>query len=138
MMARRFLYPFLALLLIAAPASAKKVSPEAIAGATTVDVAKAKELFDKGVPFVDVRSNSDWDAGRIPGAKHLELKKVLNEAELAKAVGGKDKEVVLYCNGPSCLRSSDACAKAIGWGFKKVYYFRTGFPSWQEAGHPTE
>ena len=138
MFIKRFLFPVLALLIAAAPASAKKVSPEAVAGAVTVDAAAAKALFDKGVPFVDVRKNSDWDAGRIPGAKHVELKKVFSEAELLKAIGGKDKEVVLYCNGASCMRSSKASSKATSWGFKKVYYFRLGFPSWQAAGYPAE
>jgi rhodanese-related sulfurtransferase len=135
---KRFLFPVLALLIAAAPAQAKKISPEAVNGATTITAAQAKALFDKGVPFVDVRKNSDWEAGRIPGAKHVELKKVFNEAELTKAIGSKDKEVVLYCNGASCMRSSKASAKAVGWGFKKVYYFRLGFPSWQAAGYPAE
>lgn len=124
-------------LLAIAPAHAAKKSPTTIDGATTIEATQAKSLFDKGVPFVDVRSNSDWDAGRIPGAKHIELKKVFSEAELLK-VASKDKKVVFYCNGESCLRSSQAAEKAIGWGFKKVYYFRLGFPSWQAAGLPTE
>jgi rhodanese-related sulfurtransferase len=124
-------------LLAFTPAHAAKKSPTTVSGAVTVDAGKAKALFDKGVPFVDVRKNSDWDAGRIPGAKHIELKKVLSEAELLK-VAAKDKELVFYCNGESCMRSSKAAEKAIGWGFKKVYYFRLGFPSWQAAGLPTE
>jgi len=35
-------------------------SPMKIDGATTVDSAKAKELFDKEVAFVDMRKQSDW------------------------------------------------------------------------------
>lgn len=118
-------------------AHATTQSPESITGATTVDAAKAKALFDKGVLFVDVRKNSDWDAGRIPGAEHLELKKVFSEAALAK-IATKDRAVVIYCNGPKCLRSSKACAMAVSWGFKKVYYFRGGFPEWIAANYPTE
>ncbi|MBT3369958.1 MAG: rhodanese-like domain-containing protein, partial [Rhodospirillaceae bacterium] len=68
------------------PAQAAKVSPTEISGAVTVDAAQAKELFDRGVIFVDVRKNSDWDAGRIPGAKHIELKKKYNEASLGKVI----------------------------------------------------
>jgi rhodanese-related sulfurtransferase len=119
------------------PAQAAKVSPTEIAGATTVDAAKAKALFDKGVVFIDVRKNSDWDAGRVPGAQHIELKKKYSETTLAGAVT-KDQEVVIYCNGPSCMRSSKACVKAVEWGYKKVYYFRGGLPEWQEAGYPVE
>ena len=116
---------------------AAKESPASVAGATTVDAAKAKALFDKGVAFVDVRSDKDWDAGRIPGAAHIELKKVYNADELGKEVG-KDDEVVIYCNGHSCMRSSKACEQAVGWGFGKVYYFRDGFPAWKSAGYPVE
>ena len=119
------------------PAQAAKVSPTEISGAVTVDAAQAKELFDRGVIFVDVRKNSDWDAGRIPGAQHIELKKKYDETSLSKAVG-KDKEVVIYCNGTGCMRSSKACAKAVSWGYEKVYYFRDGLPAWQVAGFPVE
>jgi len=114
-----------------------EVSPTTVEGATTVSTDDAKVLFDKGVTFIDVRKNSDWDAGRIPGAVHIELKKVYSEDELTKAVS-KDQEVVIYCNGESCLRSSAACTHAVSWGFSKVYYYRDGFPAWEAAGNPVE
>ncbi len=114
-----------------------KISPVSIDGATTVDTAKAKALFDKGVIFLDVRKDKDWGAGRIPDAIHIELKKVLSEDTLSKEVK-KDQEVVIYCNGEKCMRSSKASAKAVAWGFGKVYYYRDGFPAWKAAGHPVE
>lgn len=134
------LFPLFLLVLAAlaiTPAQAAKTSPTEVPGATTVDAAAAKQLFDRGVPFIDVRKNSDWDAGRVPGAHHIELKKRLNADSLGKVVG-KDAEVVFYCNGPKCMRSSRAAAKAIEWGYSKVYYFREGYPSWQSSGFPTE
>ncbi len=114
-----------------------KISPTSIDGATTIDTAKAKALFDKGVIFVDVRKDKDWSAGRVPDAVHIELKKVLSEETLSKEVK-KDQEAVIYCNGEKCLRSSKASAKAVAWGFSKVYYYRDGFPAWKAAGHPVE
>lgn len=116
---------------------AEKVSPTSVDGATSVDATKAKALFDQGVLFVDVRSDKDWAAGRIPDAVHIELKKVFSEASLGKEMK-KDEAAVIYCNGPSCLRSSKASIKAVGWGFSKIYYFRDGFPAWKSAGYPTE
>ena len=112
-------------------------SPESIEGATTVDTAKAKELFDDGVVFVDMRSNKDWDAGRIPDAEYLELKTKFTEASLVEVLK-KDEPVVMYCNGHNCLRSSKATTLAVSWGFSKVYYYRDGFPAWKAAGNPTE
>lgn len=114
-----------------------KVSPEAVTGATTVDAKKAKELFDQGIIFVDVRKDSDWNAGRIPDAIHLDLKTIFNAENLEKEVK-KTEPLVMYCNGPKCLRSSKASAKAIEWGFSKIYYFREGYPAWKAEGYPTE
>jgi len=123
---------------IASPVIAgDKISPVSVDGATSVDTAKARALFDKGVIFVDVRKDKDWNAGRVPDAVHIELKKVLSEKTLSKEVK-KDQEVVIYCNGEKCMRSSKASAKAVGWGFSKVYYYRDGFPAWKAAGHPVE
>lgn len=112
-------------------------SPVNVAGSETIDAVKAKSLFDKGVYFIDVRSDKDWDAGRIPDAVHMELHHNFDEAKLS-AVVAKDKEVVFYCNGEHCLRSSEASEKAAGWGWKKIYYFRDGFPAWKAAGYPAE
>lgn len=123
--------------LLSGQALAEKVSPLSVDGATSVDATQAKALFDKGVLFVDVRSDKDWAAGRIPDAVHIELKKIFNEATLGKEIK-KDEAAVIYCNGPSCLRSSKASEKAVGWGFSKIYYFREGFPAWKSAGYPTE
>jgi len=117
--------------------AADKVSPLTIEGASSIDTSKAKELFDKGALFLDVRSNKDWDAGRIPDAVHLELKKVFNEQALSKEAG-KDEAMVIYCNGEKCLRSSKATSMAVSWGFKNLFYYRDGLPAWKKAGYPVE
>lgn len=117
--------------------AAGKVSPMNVDGAKSVNAAEAKALFDKGSIFLDVRSDKDWAAGRVPDAIHIELKKKFNEASMAKEIK-KNDAVVVYCNGESCLRSSKAAAMAVGWGYSKVYYFRDGFPAWKSAGYPVE
>jgi adenylate cyclase len=114
-----------------------EVSPIEIAGATTIDAAAAKTMLDRGVPFVDVRSDEDWSLGYIPGAVHLDSDDAFGEESLT-AVASKDQAVVIYCMGPRCLRSSAACAKAVSWGFTQVFYFREGFPAWKAAGYPFE
>ncbi len=118
-------------------AAAADVSPMTVEGATTVDAAQAKALFDEGAIFIDVRSDKDWAAGRVPDAYHLELKSNYTEATLGEKVA-KDQAVVIYCNGENCPRSADASAKAVGWGYSKVYYFRDGLPAWMSAGYPVE
>ncbi len=118
------------------PADAQE-SPLTVEGATTISVDMAKTLHDRGVPFVDVRTDDLFEAAHIPGATHLELFNAFDESNLLKAAA-KDNEVVIYCAGPGCKRSSKACTKAVSWGFKKVYYFRGGFPAWRAAGLPTD
>ena len=135
---------FLAFMVIAifsvssfAIADEKPDSPEIVEGATSVDPAGAKELFDSEVLFVDVRKDSDWDAGRVSGAVHLDVKSALTEEALADEIEKSDK-VVFYCNGVKCLRSSKAAKMAVEWGYEHVYYYRLGFPAWKEAGYPVE
>jgi rhodanese-related sulfurtransferase len=113
------------------------ISPQTIAGAITIDATKAKQLFDQGILFVDVRRDSDWDNGRVPDAAHLELKKVFSKESLSEEAG-VNEPIVIYCNGEKCLRSSKATTLAVEWGFKKIYFFRDGFPAWKQASFPVE
>ena len=108
-------------------------SPTQVEGATTVDAATAKALFDRGVPFVDVRGGGDYSFGHIPRAVNLGLRTAFGEAELAK-VASKDQGVVMYCDGPTGNRSSRACERAGSWGGKKGDYCRGGLPGGTAAG----
>ncbi len=135
---KKILFLLVAAMMFHSPAWASAESPLVIDGAVTVSAEEAKALFDSEVLFVDVRKDSDWDAGRIPGAVHLDNKKgVFSEAALSAEIG-KDEKVVIYCNGPKCMRSSKGCTSAVAWGFTNVYYFRGGFPEWKAAGFPVE
>ena len=123
-----FLASFVVVAFLLSPDAVAQESPLQVEGATTVDAATAKALFDRAVPFVDVRTKDLWEAGHVPGANFQDLFNDFNEGNLQK-VAAKDQEVVIYCDGPGCKRSSKACAKAVSWGFEKVYYFRGGFPA---------
>lgn len=112
-------------------------TPERVAGATTVDAAQAKNLFDQEALFIDLRKENMWNSGRIPGAVWLEMKSAFTQEALA-AEAGKDEVLVFYCSGVRCPRSAKACEKAIEWGYTNVNYFRGGFPAWKNAGFPVE
>jgi TolB-like protein len=71
-----------------------------VEGATTVNVATAKALFDRGVPFVDVRNEPNWKKGHIPGAVNLDVYVYFTEVELSKIVS-KDQDVVIHCAHPT-------------------------------------
>ena len=132
-----FLVSLVAALMCFIASAGAQESPVSVDGATTVDAHQAKSLYDQGVQFVDVRTPELWEASHIPGAHFMDLFSAFSEENLLK-IAAKTDEVVMYCAGPSCKRSSKACVKAVSWGYKKVYYFRGGFPEWQAAGYPTD
>ena len=99
---RNLLVAFL-LLFASSAALAADISPMTINGATTVTTEEAHKLFKDGALFVDVRRDSDWDAGRVAGAVHLNLKKNFSADSLGAEIG-KGEKVVIYCNGEKCLR----------------------------------
>ena len=45
------------------------------------------------IQLIDVREDYEWDAGRIPGARHLELGRVAAQAETIH----RETPVVFYC-----------------------------------------
>jgi len=108
-----------------------------VTGATTVDHKQARTLHDRRVKFVDVRAAKGFASGHVPGAFNLDVATELSRDSLSRIVG-KDEELVLSCHGKTCPDSAYASAKALMWGFKRVYYFAGGFPAWQEAGYPVE
>jgi TolB-like protein/class 3 adenylate cyclase/rhodanese-related sulfurtransferase len=108
-----------------------------VEGATKIDATKAKLLHDKGITFIDVRGAIEFDAGHIPSARNMDLVVAVSKEGLARIVD-KDDEVVFSCVGKYCPYSAYACAKAVIWGYTRVYYFAGGIPAWKDAGYPVE
>lgn len=107
-----------------------------VEGAVEIDAAGAKALLDRGAVFIDVRGSGPYSRGHIPDAVNLHTNRKLTRESLSEHVGFDD-EVVFYCGGTDCPLSPYACAKALVWGYTKVYYFAGGYPDWQKAGYPT-
>jgi len=108
-----------------------------VTGATTIDLQQAKTLHDRRVKFVDVRPAKPFASSHVPGAFNLDVATELSRDSLSRIVS-KNEELVLSCHGKTCPDSAYASAKALIWGFKRVYYFAAGFPAWEEAGYPVE
>src|ERR1044072_6452659 len=61
-----------------------------------VDPSRVSEHLGNGIVLVDVRESTEWDAGHIPGAKHVP--RAYLESRIEGAVGaGRDQEIILYC-----------------------------------------
>ena len=95
--------------------------------------------------FLDTptKAEGQWEKGRVSGAINLPwadyaAKKRLRETSL-NGILDKTEEVVFYCDGPgnACIPSK-VTAKAVNWGYQKVYYFKGGAAAWKEAGYPIE
>jgi rhodanese-related sulfurtransferase len=112
-------------------------SPEQVEGTLTVDLAEAKRLHEAGVTFIDVRNPRLYARRHIPGAVHLDLKDRYTEETLAEVVD-KAEPFVVYCSGVTCSRSYRAAARAVKWGYTRVYYFRGGVVDWRDAGLPLD
>jgi len=108
-----------------------------VKGVATIDADTAKQLWEGGATFVDVRDKLAFDAGRVPGAIHLDLHVDFNEERLSELVDRNEK-VVLSCWGENCPYAAHACAMAVTWGYTQVSYFAEGFQAWSAAGYPVE
>jgi rhodanese-related sulfurtransferase len=118
-------------------AEKKEVSPLTVEGATSITTKQAKELFDAGVLFVDVRSQKAWNVGRIADSVLLDIKLNYTDKNLLAEMKKTDPAII-YCNGKTCLRSAKGAMLAVKWGFTNIYYYRDGYPAWKKAGFPVE
>lgn len=100
------------------------------------DVPTVKARLDRGEDFhlVDVREESEWQKGHIPGAVHIS--KGVIERDIEKLIPDADAEIVLYCGGG--FRSVLAAENLQKMGYTNVISMDGGWRGWREAGHPTE
>lgn len=84
--------------------------------------------------IVDVREESEWAAGHIPGAVHLG--KGILERDIEKAVPDTKTEVILYCGGG--FRSALAADNLQKMGYTNVLSMDGGMRGWREQGLPVQ
>jgi hydroxyacylglutathione hydrolase len=79
---------------------------------------------------IDVRGQSEWDAGHMPRASHLFLGDL---AELARDIP-RDTPIAVHCQGGT--RSSIGASVLQAHGFTDVANVSGGFREWEAAGLP--
>jgi hydroxyacylglutathione hydrolase len=99
----------------------------------TIPEIEPSELAGRGDAVVlDVRNASEWEGGRIPGARHRFLGSLMEQLHGLE----RDTPIVVQCQTGS--RSAIAASLLRAAGFTDVTNLRGGLVSWQAAGLPIE
>jgi len=100
------------------------------------NVADVKRLMDAGEKFVvvDVREESEWAQGHLPGAIHLG--KGIIERDVEQRVPDAGAKIILYCGGG--FRSALAADNLQKMGYTNVESMDGGWKGWIGAGLPTQ
>lgn len=123
-------------------------TPKVLPGAEVIDAEQAHALMRKGVPLFDVRVAYEYQESHIKGAVSLPYKE--NSAkqvdfdpsrdgfDLSRLPKDKQAPIIFACNGPECWKSYKSAKVALEHGYRKVYWFRGGYPEWKADGLPVE
>ena len=100
------------------------------------NVGDVKRRLDAGENFVllDVREESEWAGGHLPGAVHLG--KGIIERDIEAKVPDSAKKIILYCGGG--FRSALVADNLQKMGYSNVESMDGGWKGWVEAGNPTQ
>jgi rhodanese-related sulfurtransferase len=96
-----------------------------------VSIADAKQrLTNKAVALLDVREESEWNAGHIKGSVHLG--KGVLERDIETKFPDKNQELIMYCGGG--FRSALTCDAAQKMGYTNVWSLAGGYKALVQAG----
>lgn len=100
------------------------------------DVDGYLKLRESGEPHVliDVREESEFAAGHIPGSLHLG--KGIIERDIIARVPDKNATLILYCGGG--FRSVLAADNLRKMGYANPISMDGGWRAWEQAGQPVE
>ena len=100
------------------------------------NVADVKRRMDAGekLTLVDVREESEWTSGHLPGAIHLG--KGIIERDIEQRFPATDAKLILYCGGG--FRSALAADNLQKMGYINVESMDGGWKGWLSAGYPTQ
>jgi rhodanese-related sulfurtransferase len=98
--------------------------------ASTVTVADAAEYFSAGAFLLDVREQSEWEAGHVEGAVLIPL----GELSTRMSEVPTDKIVLVICRSGN--RSAQARDQLRAAGYTQVTSVDGGMNAWIQAGLP--
>lgn len=100
------------------------------------NVHDVKRMLDQNEEFtlIDVREESEFAKGRLPGAVHVG--KGVIERDIEKVVPNPETPLVLYCGGG--FRSALAGDALKKMGYSNILSMDGGWSGWNAAGYPVE
>lgn len=93
-------------------------------------------LRDGDLVLIDVRPESEYAAGHLPGAISIPPDQLERLDDLVSAMP-PDQEVVAYCRGPYCVFADDAIRYLAGQG-RSARRLVEGVPEWRRGGGAVE
>jgi molybdopterin/thiamine biosynthesis adenylyltransferase/rhodanese-related sulfurtransferase len=97
-----------------------------------IPLGEARELVEGDALFLDVREQSEWDLGHIPGALHIPRAQV--DARIEDEAPDKSQRIVVYCaRGQRSLLAGQAL---LARGYERVENLVEGFIEWERHGYP--
>ena len=112
-----------------------KLADDAKSRIREINVDEAQEKVANGeATLIDVREESEWEAGHALGAYHIG--KGVIERDIEQKVPDKSAELILYCGGG--FRSALATDNLQKMGYTNVASMSGGWRAWQAAGAPVE
>ena len=110
----------------------EQTAEEAVATGLELDAERVAELIAAGeAEVIDVRRDYEYEAGRLPGARHVEM----NELSANAASIPKDRTVVFYCRSGN---RSGLAAEAFEQAGYDAHNLAGGIAAWVESGHDLE
>jgi hydroxyacylglutathione hydrolase len=110
----------------------ERVSALAVGPLETLSVIDAASLGASPPPdaaIVDVRNLDEWQAGHLPGARHIPLPQLADRLSELRGAG----PLIVHCQGGS--RSAVAASVLQAAGFEDVSNLTGGFGAWEKAGN---
>ena len=113
-----------------------KIVADAKSRIQQADVHKIKRRLDarEKIILVDVREESEWARGHLPGAVHIG--RGVLERDIETAVPDRQATLVLYCGGG--FRSALAADSLQRMGYTDVVSMDGGWRGWIAAGFATD
>ncbi|MEA2291752.1 MAG: sulfur-carrier protein adenylyltransferase/sulfurtransferase [Solirubrobacteraceae bacterium] len=85
--------------------------------------------------LIDVRESTEWDAGHIPGAKHVPRGYL--ESRIEGVIGDRSRRVVVYCaSGQRSALAANTLQELLG--YENVASMTGGITLWKDRGYDVE